>query len=175
MNDKEFLDFMQFDQNPSPAIDQKIIQIIEEKLKRFKRLILIKAWAIHWISGAITLSFCPQFGWNPFGASPHLPHIFMDYGMWACGLFCGALFVGVGGLMTLLVLQKSEKFYYQKKGFSIATVISAISLGLLMLLGATTNSLDIYFSFVFITFWVIGALAIEALVLGAFVLDVKMN
>ena len=160
---KEFQTFMKSSQAPGGEIDSRLESLVARDLKHFPLRVFAKALGLHWFAGALTLLICPQFGWNPFQVSPHLPHIFMEYGMWACGLFCGSLFMLFGGLGTRLFASGNEAVLLKQRGHRFAFALSGLTLGLLMLFGGLHGGAEVYFSFQFITFWIVGALAFDLL------------
>ena len=118
MNDKnknEFESFMNASANAPKGISEQLTFNIHTDLKRLPLRTFVKTLSAHWLAGILTLVVCPQFGWNPFSSSPHLPHIFMEYGMWVCGLFCGIIFMALGALISLLFLNGNECVYLSRR------------------------------------------------------------
>lgn len=154
---KDFSSFIHAEVRPEARLDQTLQSVILSDLRWLPRLTFIKALTAHWAAGLITLAICPQFGWNPFNSSTHLPHIFMKYGMWACGLFCGSLFMALGALFTWGFLGRNQRVYLAAKAWKFALLLSSLSMGVLMILGKNSSSPDVFFTESFIIFWVLGA------------------
>lgn len=161
MKKNDFHEFMKSEAEPSLEAENLIKTEIARDLYWLPSLTFIKTLAAHWLAGLITLSFCPQFGWNPFNTSVHLPHIFMKYGMWACGLFCGSAFMALGASATFVVLTSNERVYLARRDWLFAASLSALSMGALMILAQGASGADVFFTESFIAFWVIGAFVFD--------------
>lgn len=160
-NEKDFKKFMNAHEAVPHSLDEKINARVRSDLKLLPWNVFAKTLAIHWGAGALTLLVCPQFGWNPFSSSPHLPHVFMEYGMWACGLFCGSLFMTFGAILSIIFMPLSDKRYLLAHGGRYALSVSALTMGGLMAMGYASSGLDIYFSASFISFWLLGAFVFD--------------
>lgn len=157
----DYLSFLQSTKTPSKDLDLAVL-IGVRKLKQKEWLtFLLKIGAIHFISGLVTFFFCPQFGLNPFKSSPHLPHIFMSYGVWACGLLCGSIFMGSGALIRFAFFDQRERVLADKKGLKVTLILSSLIYGLFMLVGSQIGTMMLNYSIVFFIFWLIGALLLE--------------
>jgi len=159
----EYLSFLQSDEKPSQKLDSQVQASFELKAKKEWYVFLVKLGAIHLFSGLITLSFCPQFGLNPFRASPHLPHIFMSYGLWACGFFCGSIFMGSGAFLRWIFLSSRDRFMIAPKGLQATLILSAVLYGSLMMLGRNSTQQLASFSIAFFLSWVVAAVLWERL------------
>jgi len=166
MSEKEFLEFMKANQSPSQKLDELVIAHQGNLIAQDRILVFGKVVGIHALAGAATLAVCPQFGWNPFGANPHTVHIFMVYGMWACGLFCGSLFMVLGAFLKLALLPKSSLSLYYRHGIRNSFMLSSLFLFMMMTAGAMTSSDNIFLGFIFALFWWFGALLMESLSFG---------
>lgn len=157
----EFRSFIEGGVNPKPELDQSLKSVIASDLSWLPKLTFTKALAAHWAAGLVTLAICPQFGWNPFNSSLHLPHIFMKYGMWACGLFCGSLFMALGAFFTWVILGRNQRVYLAVRSWKFALMLSSLSMGALMILGKASNGSDVFFTESFIIFWILGAFVFD--------------
>lgn len=160
MSDNEKNEFDTFMNSSTEApydLKSQISSLVHGDLKRLPMRTFAKTLSAHWVAGALTLAVCPQFGWNPFSSSPHLPHIFMQYGMWACGLFCGTIFMALGALISMAFLNGNERVYLSTREWSYALSLSFLSMGVLMVLGRASSGGDVFFTESFIIFWLIGA------------------
>lgn len=132
-------------------------------IKKQSRLTNAKIILTHLIAGLGTMSICPQFGFDPFKVGEALPHYFMSYGHWACGLMCGSIFYGAGSVLGLVILSKRDLFYYSRHQFIKSLSIVSFFYLLLMIV-ANINAVDlIHYGLEFSMFWIIGALAVQGL------------
>ncbi len=158
MSEKDYLNFLNsYSDSPSKDLDLSILNMTKRNLKKDFYLMIFQVMIIHSLAGLITLSFCPQFGWNPFGASPHLTHIFMNYGVWACGLFCGMIFMSVGSILKIIILNRSFALTYKNKLIRNSIALSSIFVSLLMIMGSVNTQEGVYISFTFVLFWLMGS------------------
>lgn len=160
---EEFSSFMKGYEAPPTELSQRTLQKATALLKTQKRVIWAKIFLIRALSGAVTLFFCPQFGWNPFSASTQVPHAFMSYGAWACGLFCGAVFMGSGALVEPLILSRPEQQVARGSLLARSALMCAFFIALLMALGTGQAANSIFISAGFALSWFIGAMALDAL------------
>ena len=164
MDEREFKKFLKSYEAPPAALDERILGQARKSLYWENLLVLLKVFATHLLAGVATLAVCPQFGWSPFKAPDSLPHIFMSYGVWACGLFCGSFFMGAGALLSSILLGRREFLAYNRKLWTYSGVSSAVFMTALMFLGKEQASAHgTYLSVMFIGFWFIGAVALETL------------
>lgn len=164
MSKNEFLNFMSFDKDKSSH--NPLSHLIQRDLERQSKNVLLKSLLTYLVTGGFTLLFCPQFGFNPFGASVHTAHIFMGYGVWACGLFCGTLFMMFGSFFLPLILNHNEMAFLYRRPLKTILPVSSIIFALLMLGGINSSAFDMFFSFSFIIFWIVGAFSIILLELS---------
>ena len=115
MSEKDFFQFLQSDKRTAKGLDQMILAKAKAGLIRDQFFAILNVVGIHAVAGDATLAICPQFGWDPFQTSSHLPHLFMNYGMWACGLLCGVIFMGLGAFLKIFVLKKRTLAIFEKK------------------------------------------------------------
>ena len=163
MDDKEFQKFLMSYDNPRLGLQEKILKAEKSRLSKEYRNVLAKVLGIHALAGGLTLAACPQFGWSPFEAPEHLPHLFMSYGIWACGMFCGSVFMGAGTLLKMLLLKNLDQKVYQRKLWIHSSAISFFFMVALMLAGKGEAAQSAYLTLTFTAFWFIGALLFESL------------
>ncbi len=161
MDLKDYKSFLKDSKNPGSELDRAVSEMVAEDLRWLPRITFVKTLSAHWLAGLVTLSICPQFGWNPFDTWVHLPHVFMKYGMWACGLFCGVIFMALGASATRIILGANERVYMARRSSIFALLMSSLSMGALMLLARNSSGADIFFTESFISFWVIGAFVFD--------------
>lgn len=171
MNKKEFLDFMNQETTPPSSLGEKILSAEKSILKKERLHSILLVVGVHAVAGLATLSICPQFGWNPFGANPHTMHIFMEYGMWACGLFCGVLFMLTGSILSALLLPRISNALYYRKTMRNSLIVSSLFFFMLMTAGLYTSSDNLFLGLSFSIFWYLGAVFSE--VIGKFFFQIK--
>lgn len=162
MNEREFQKFLKSYEAPRQDLDLRVLAEAHKQSAKERAAVVTKALLIHAGAGLATLAVCPQFGWSPFDAPERLPHLFMSYGVWACGLFCGAVFMGAGTFIKMLFMRPNELKTYQRKAWAYSSWFSALFLGTLMLLGLDNAQESAYLSALFIAFWYAGAWLFEA-------------
>ncbi len=146
---------------------------IHAKLSPSAVTTLRKLTFTHAASSLITLLICPQFGANPFHAGDQWISFFMQFGDWACGIACGSLYLGATALLSLLTTSPEERRVCLGKGFWIYPALSAVSIGLLMLLGKidSIRSSHVHLSLTFVSSWWVAAVLAAILIswMGNFV------
>lgn len=163
MNKKDFLNFMKQESPPPSFLSEKIFAAEIAIIKRERINSFLSVLTVHVLAGLATLSVCPQFGWNPFGANPHTMHIFMKYGMWACGLFCGVLFMLSGSILSALLLPRVSNALFYRNLIKNSLILSSIFFFMLMTAGLYTSSDNIFLGLSFSAFWYLGAVFSEFL------------
>lgn len=160
-NEKEFLEFLNSDQKVPERINQSLKEEIQLLSLSDSIIFYFKIILIFSLSGFLTFTFCPQFGLNPFGANPHVAHKLMSIGMWACGLFCGSVFIGAGALLKFLLLSKEDLSYLPRFGVFPSLIVSAGIYGLFMIIGYQKTGDLLAGSLVFSAFWLLGGVFLE--------------
>lgn len=155
---KDYLKFIKSDKKTSSDLDLRIRENISDLQRKDLISLHLKIIFLYTITGFISLAICPQFGLNPFNRSPELIHMFMQYGTWACGLFCGSLFMGIGALIKFMVLGRKDILLLSRVSTLNITIVSALIYGLFMMIGNRNASSFINFSIVFFSFWLLGSI-----------------
>jgi hypothetical protein len=139
MNDKMGREFQDFMFGPSvdvpAAASHALLQRIgselnPSRLEVFKKLILIQ-----FMTGTITLFFCPQMGIG-FTSYTGLMNILMQFGEVYCMAGCGALFLGLSALLTALVLRPEELRVIKENQIVQFPVLALLTLGTFVCFGA---------------------------------------
>jgi hypothetical protein len=91
-------------------------------------------------------------------------HFVMDYGVVACGSFCGSVFAGAGYLMAPLLLTRTERARVFRLGIRLSLALSLGAWALLMGIGATLGQGD--FDPAFSAVWVAAGTALGPLLLS---------
>lgn len=157
MGIKDYFNFQNSSANVPAHLDQIIINKVQAQSRIDWLMVLTKVSLIYLMGGLVTLSFCPQFGLNPFKASIHATHLFLSYGQWACGLYCGAIFMSAGSLLSLILLNKKDACLINAQLLWKSLAFCSFFVLLLMILGPLKNDLSILSFSIFSLFWFLGA------------------
>jgi hypothetical protein len=133
------------------ALSDKILNDIHEKLHPKISHLIAKVFVIHFMTAAITLSVCPQFGFKLFKLPVNLMNTFMVFGMPVCNFLCGLFFTATSIGVASLVLKRDEvrSLKFQKTLLSLALILSSIGFFWIM-----NPQMFLEFS----VLWLIGAL-----------------
>jgi hypothetical protein len=133
------------------------------------KLIVIQA-----LSGALTLSFCPQFGFGPWGGGDGIMGLLMRYGHHVCALGCGAAFFVLTAWVAVLVLRPVEMLtvYRRKLLFLPALVGFYFFLGMLGGSAETDFQWNLLWSVSALTTLALSYACVARLRLGAAILRV---
>lgn len=158
---KEYLTFLRSNKETDSPLDLKIQNSISSLQKRDIFFLHLKIIILYIITGFISLSLCPQFGLNPFNRSPELIHMFMSYGTWTCGLFCGSVFMGVGAVLKFILLGRKDILLLRNIKLINMILMTAFIYGLFMFMGNKNSTSFINFSIVFFSSWLIGGIILD--------------
>ncbi len=141
-------------------LKKKIQSDIKSKLSPAWIRVFIKLAIIQFFASFIVLSICPQFD---LGFNPHsfLGHILMSWGELACNIACGAIFLGLGSVISVFILNHDELRVLRKIELPSFTSIGAIALICFMIFG-------VKFQFVMFMAWLTGAVLSAVLGLEVF-------
>lgn len=90
------------------AIDEKILKTIKDKLNPDIKTIFLKLFSIHLITAIITLSICPQFGFQTFKSQFNLMEFFMKFGSHFCDFACGIFFTATTIFIAIFIISRDE-------------------------------------------------------------------
>jgi hypothetical protein len=94
--------------SPPARIARALELRVSSDLEVNRALLALKLVFIQTIAGAITLTFCPQFGVGPWGGGEGVMGVLMQYGHAVCALGCGAAFFALTAWVAVLVLRSVE-------------------------------------------------------------------
>lgn len=139
-NDKkwedDFVEFLKTESHPVPsAISENILDSVKRDLNPSSWKVLAKLVFIQAFAGTASLLLCPQFGLS-FTSSHGLMPYFMQFGLAACMVACGALFTGISFALASLVLKPEEILKIRSHRVLQVSAISALSLGVFICFGA---------------------------------------
>jgi hypothetical protein len=81
----------------------------------FRKNVIIGKFVGYQLLGTIfSLTFCPQFG---VGINPavNIALYFDQFGMWACAMFCGSLFLSTGAFVAFLGMKGEELWWVWRR------------------------------------------------------------
>ncbi len=114
------------------------------------------------LAGLAVVSVCPQLGVGPFFAdsavAEGLAHVFHAGGALACAALCGALFVGLGTLISVLALRRAELRWAYRRRTRATLVMAMTGLVALALFGGESDGIERFF-------WLLGAMVSAAIVM----------
>lgn len=114
---------------PPREFSSQIKKAVDAEFNPARWLVLGKLFAIHFVSGLVTLLFCPQFGITFLGRGEALYGVFRWLGEYGCMVPCGAFFLGTTGLLAALLLKVGEVRVIRKSRGLQWALLSFISVG----------------------------------------------
>jgi hypothetical protein len=131
-------------------------------LKKFARIelsplpTLSRFFVVQLLSAAATLLICPQFGMGPLGGGHGISGWVMQYGSFACGAFCGAVFYGLATVISFSVMRREEAFWLKRNQSSVLSSVFILLFAVLMVtkwslgLSSSHESFSYYFAWIMI-------------------------
>lgn len=134
--ESEFSDFLMTEPvEVPPMLTETIIAKIQNELNPSFLQVFGKISSIHFIVGLFTLLFCPQFDISITSQVGLVPYL-MQFGHEVCTFGCGAIFVGTSLLASSFYLKPEDVKVLKKHEFLQLLVLSSLSLGFFVALGA---------------------------------------
>lgn len=159
----EFLEFIAAEEvAPPPRLSASVRSRISESLNPSPWIVFAKLALFVFFGGLVSLSFCPQFG-LAFSEPSALMKYMMSFGMYACQLACGSIFVGGSSFAAAFVLRLEELKVLRRTRFLQFGALSALSLG-----GFVCSGTSMLLSLGFV--WILGAVigGVASLEMGYF-------
>lgn len=148
----EFREFMEATPIPPPRnVQEKIFALVHQDLNPSAWFVFSKMALIHLLSGLITLSLCPQFGFRIFGEGLGIMKVFLPLGAYGCIALCGAFFVGISLFASGIILQPEELKALRNHRWLQISALTFLSLGALLM-----TDTEILFGFA--SAWVVGSI-----------------
>ena len=149
----EYQAFLNSDEVVVPAeATSKVFSRMQELINPSAWTVFFKVLGIHVAVGFLSLSFCHQFGMNPFGTDSSLDNWFMSmWGHSTCMIACGTLFLSSSILSAGYFLSIEEVKALKRTEFIQTFSLGAVSLALFTVFGA-----ELAISFAGL--WLLGAL-----------------
>lgn len=139
---------------PPNDLTSNIKKRIEVELNPSGRSVFFKLFAIHFISGVLTLFVCPQFGLGFSERSHAFLSLLLGLGEHSCMLICGALFLGSTGLVAALFLKAEEVRTIQRSRGLQWMALAFLSVGFFLALQEQERTIPIGLA----ATWIVGAL-----------------
>lgn len=135
---KDYQDFIDANKTSVPKeVTDNVFSKLQNLLTPSAWIVFLKILGIHLVTGLISLSFCHQFGLNPFNTKYSIADWFMSVGgHHFCMLGCGVLFVGGGIFAAGYFLTVEEIKALKRTEFLQNLSLGLISLGLFAAVGA---------------------------------------
>jgi hypothetical protein len=132
----EFEEFINGEEiNPPKAISEKIILNVKRDLNPSGLSVFKKLTLVQFVTGIITLLFCPQFGIGLTG-SMGLMGLLMKFGDNICMAGCGAVFLGMSALFAALLLKPEEVRALEKNSLLQFSSLTLATAGIFICFGA---------------------------------------
>ena len=132
---KEFHEFISAEAvTPPQALSESVAARIQGELNPPLLSVFLKLSGIHAVLGAVTLAFCPQFGFA-LTSGPGLMGPFMALGEQGCMVGCGAVFMGGSLLAASLVLKSDEVRAIRRTELLQISLLALLSLGVFVCAG----------------------------------------
>lgn len=146
--EKEFSEFLDTpDLEPPREISEIILATVSKDLHPPIWTVFLKLLSITAASSVLSLAICPQFG---FGNNFWLMRFFMELGKHVCSVACGTIFIGLGVIISFLLLRPEELRVLRKTKLLQLSVLSMLSLSAFVCAGA-----EIFIAVAM--FWMLGA------------------
>jgi hypothetical protein len=140
-------------QAPRADFTSFIKRTLHEDLNPRAWKVFSKLFVIHFISGTITLFFCPQLGVGFHRENSFLFNLFLGFGEYGCMVACGALFLGSTGLIAALLLRSQEIRVIRKTRALQLALLAFLSLGFFLSFQEAERALPISL----MVAWIVGA------------------
>lgn len=132
-------------------LSDKIKKNIEEKLLPKKSYLLGKILLLHLITTLVTLSICPQFGFQVFKSDYNLMNLFMVWGKPFCDFACGVFFTATSMTSAHFLMSRDEIRALRFQKTLLVAFLLLISLGFFFIM-----SPDLFLQFTLL--WLVGAI-----------------
>lgn len=132
------------------SLETKILSDIKKRLNPDLKMIFLKLFAIHLLTAIITLSICPQFGFQTFQSPINLMYTFMEWGNHFCDFACGVFFTATSIFMALFLISRDELRVLRHHRFVAVSSIVLVSLGFFLIMNP-----ELFFRLSLL--WIIGA------------------
>lgn len=134
---RDFADFLSAPATPPPTeLSEKILARVKRELNPPRTQVFLKVLGIHSVVSLFSLSICSQFGIQSFALYDAM-NVFMKFmGHAYCMALCGFLYFAVSALALGFLLTPEEIKSIRKDFYAQFLVLSGVSLGVFVCLGA---------------------------------------
>lgn len=139
---------------PPGRVGVDVKRAIHAELNPSAWSVFCKLFAIHFVSGTVTLVFCPQLGFQIHETARTLLVFLSRFGEYGCMLVCGALFLGSTGFFAAFLLKPQEVRAIRKSRGLQWAFLSFLSVGFFLAVREQEHSLPL----ALIAAWSAGAL-----------------
>ncbi len=134
--DLEFETFKNSEEiSPPKALTDNILLRVHKDLNPSGFSVFKKLAVIQFITGFITLLFCPQFGVGFFN-SLGLMGLLMRFGDTICMAGCGAVFLGLSAFAAAIILRPEEIRVIRHNQFIQFPLLALLAIGIFICVGA---------------------------------------
>lgn len=137
--------------NSIPAtVEAKILADIKKRLNPDLKIIFLKLFAIHLLTAIVTLSICPQLGFQTFDSPINLMYTFMKLGHHFCDFACGIFFTATSIFTAIILISRDELRVLRHHRILAVSSIVLVSLGFFLIMNP-----ELFLKLSFL--WIIGA------------------
>jgi len=141
MHDKkiaeEFGEFLSSSEvRPPTQVSEKILLHVRQELNPSQQIVFFKMLGVHAVVSLFSLSVCSQFGFQSFQLFDAMNLFMSAVGHTYCMALCGALYLGLSGLVFSLVLKPEEIKIIRKHRVLQMFLLSGVSMGVFLCTGA---------------------------------------
>lgn len=151
--------------SPRDHVSARILNSVKLDLNPTWTNSLPKILLLQIISGIFVLMFCPQFGVGLFGGHTGLTAIFMRFGATACAALCGAIFVSVSLIISILFLSRPELRLIKRSGVVCISIQVLAAFFAFLVIGKVMAVQNHFAGWSYELVWMISALITGVLVL----------
>ena len=120
---------------PPESLSEKIILNIKRELNPSGLSVFKKLALLQFVTGLVTLLFCPQFGIG-FTGNMGVMGLLMKFGDNICMAGCGAVFLGVSAFLAAFLLKPEEVRVLEKNSLLQFSSLTLATAGIFICLGA---------------------------------------
>lgn len=127
---KDLFTFLIANEVPSDQLNLIVKKDIQLSFRKTE--IILKFIGYQVLGALFSLSFCPQFGLG-MNTGHNISHFFMQFGMWACAAFCGALFLSSAAVVAFMGMKGEELWWvWRRYKYQMIVLPAAMWAGLMI-------------------------------------------
>lgn len=144
------------EKSPPTSLTFKVRDKIKSDLEPDLKKAFLNLLAIHFVSGGLTLSVCPQFGVGPYYSALTFFSWIESQGHLVCGIFCGSFFVFLTTLLSWVILKKEIQKIIQQNQFVFYLMLGFLSFSSLILFSMMQNNSSPHLHLEFTLAWIVS-------------------